>query len=58
MVRLELPEPLLALTRVERPLTINRSGSAPATSAFCSMVLKPFVYHSLRYVDWKMALST
>ena len=42
----------------QRPLTISRSGYFAASAASLSVVLKPFVYHSFRYVDWKMATST
>ena len=42
----------------QRPLAIRRSGYFSTSSAFFSSVLKPSVYHSFRYVDWKMPTST
>jgi len=39
-------------------LAIRRSGYFSTSSEFFSSVLKPSVYHSFRYVDWKMPTST
>src|SRR3954462_9878985 len=33
-------------------------GKRSSSAALCSMSLKPSVYHSFRYVDWKTAVST
>ena len=33
-------------------------GKRSRSAAFCSMSLKPAAYHSFRYVDWKIAMST
>ena len=42
----------------KRALTRNLSGCFFASSPLRSVVLKPSLYHSRRYVDWKIATST
>ena len=42
----------------KRPLTISLPGCFSAIAPLASAVLNPVVYHSFRYVDWKIPTST
>jgi hypothetical protein len=39
-------------------LTISLPGKRSRNGAFCSIALNPSLNHSLKYVDWKMPMST
>ena len=56
VVLLELREPGLAVARVPAAVDDQPAGVLRGQRArCCSVVLKPSVYHSFRYVDWNIA---